>query len=214
MTDEIEAFTEGSKAVQEVAKTAGKVIDLTSDLGAYLGKVVGGVPSDLVGLLGGDYVGQLRIRNLDKCVRKTKKIIEERNTETEPVSLTIAVPILKAAENESREELQNLWARLLANAMDSKRSATVRLEFIQIIQQLNPLDAMILDHLNQTDRSAVINTRDVLMSRYQLPESTVIVSLQHLTTLQLAHRADQGGGVPQRFAISYLGTELCQACKE
>jgi Abortive infection alpha len=214
MTDEIEAVTEAAKAIQEAAKTTGKAIDLTSDLGKYLGKVVGGVPSDLVGLLGGDYLGQLRIRNLDKSIRKTKKIIEDRKAETEPVSLALAVPILKATENESREELQDLWARLLANAMDKKRSATVRLEFIQIIQQLNPLDAMILDHLNKIDRSAVTNTRDVLMALYQLPESRVVVSLQHLTNLSLIHRADQGGGVPQRFVISYLGSELCQACKE
>jgi hypothetical protein len=213
MSDDIEAITESAKAVVELAKTAGKAIDLTSDFGAYLAKILGEVPADLIGLLGGDYLGQVRTRNLDKCVRKTKKIIDDRNAETEPVSLSIAIPLLREAENESREGVQDLWARLLANAMDRERSDQVRLEFIETIKQLNPRDALFLDYLDKFPRGSPSgNTRDELMSKFGLPESAVIVSLQHLVRLELAHNLDQGG-LPQKFTISFYGTELCKACQ-
>src|SRR5207302_1314472 len=101
---------EQAKAIQEVAKTTGAALELTGKAGAYVGWVLGTVPADLVGVLGGDWLAQVRIRNLARYWERTKEILGDRGmTETTAVSPSIAVPLLQAAADESREELQELW---------------------------------------------------------------------------------------------------------
>ncbi|WP_456739226.1 Abi-alpha family protein [Bradyrhizobium sp. USDA 4471] len=57
----------------------------------------------------------------------------------------IAVPLLEASQGESRESIQDLYAALLANAMDSRFAGDVRPEFIEIVKQLQPIDAVVLE---------------------------------------------------------------------
>lgn len=59
----------------------------------------------------------------------------------------MAIPLLKAAQDESRDEIQELWARLLSNALD-KDMTPIRRVFIDILQQLEALDAQILQKLS------------------------------------------------------------------
>jgi hypothetical protein len=88
-------------------------------------------PEDAVGLVLGDplhFVRTVIARTLDQLI---SKIFERRGvTDTQPVSPSLAIPLLRAAYDESRPELQQLWADLIAAAMDPKRSGRVRLSFI------------------------------------------------------------------------------------
>jgi hypothetical protein len=58
----VEPITAASNAIAETAKTAGNAVDLVRDLGAFVAKVLGDVPANLVGL-GGDHIAHVRIRN-------------------------------------------------------------------------------------------------------------------------------------------------------
>ena len=84
MSNEIEAVTEGARAVQEVAKTTGKALDAAQEGGAYLSRMLGTVPEDVVGLLGGDLLRQYRIRNWDRISQKTFDKLDQRGIETTP----------------------------------------------------------------------------------------------------------------------------------
>jgi hypothetical protein len=57
---------------------------------------------------------------------------------------SIAIPLIDAALNEDREGLKQLWAKLLAVAMDSRRATLVRPSLIELLKNLDPLDARIL----------------------------------------------------------------------
>jgi hypothetical protein len=59
------------------------------------------------------------------------------------------IPLLSAAQDESREELTDIYAKLLAAAADPKRKGTFRREFIEVAKQLDPLDALVLDKLQE-----------------------------------------------------------------
>jgi hypothetical protein len=63
----------------------------------------------------------------------------------EEISPSIAVPLIEAAADESREELAELWAKLLAAAADPARKGRVRLEFATTLKQMDPLDAKVLE---------------------------------------------------------------------
>jgi hypothetical protein len=68
--------------------------------------------------------------------------------ETKPATLSIALPILQGAADEDRDELVDLWARLLANAMDPKLNS-VRHSFIDAVKRMDPLDAVVLRYIHE-----------------------------------------------------------------
>ena len=102
---------EQAKALQEALKTL-------RGFGGFIDKVLGSVPEDVVGLLGGDWLRVRRAENMARMMHKAKERLEARDVkDPQPANLKVALPILHAAADESREKLQVLWARLLANAM-------------------------------------------------------------------------------------------------
>jgi hypothetical protein len=85
-------------------------------------------------------VAAARERRLDAITRKTKQILHDRDVkEQQELPEDIAIPLLEAAQGESREELQELWARLLANAMDPERAQDVLPDFITTVSRLQPI---------------------------------------------------------------------------
>ncbi len=63
MSDESEPVIAVAKAVEESAKTGRALIEAGSNLARFAGKALGTVPEDTIGLLGGDYLRKLRLRN-------------------------------------------------------------------------------------------------------------------------------------------------------
>jgi hypothetical protein len=63
------------------------------------------------------------------------------------VALALALPLLQGAADEDRDELTDLWARLLAAAMDPNRSRRVRQSIVEAVKRMDPLDAIIVSHL-------------------------------------------------------------------
>ena len=138
-----------AKATEEAAKTAGKALEIAHDTGGYLSRVVGDLPANTVGLLGADWLRERRVRNLDGLRRRTTEILRERDVKS-PIELSPnqATELLTAAQDESRKELADLWARLLANAMDPNMN-NVRHSFIAMIKEMDPLDAVVLRFLSE-----------------------------------------------------------------
>ena len=151
MGDEIEAVTETAKAVQEVAKTTGKVVDATQAAGAYLARMLGTAPEDVVGLLGGNYLRDLRISIWSKIGQRTFEKLDERHIEKpRPLNAKLIEPLLDAASAESDETLQEMWADLLANAMDPNKDTSLRLVFIETLKSFEPLDALLFQRVGKT----------------------------------------------------------------
>ena len=91
-----------AKAVEESAKTAGKALDT-------LNKVIGDVPSDLVGVLGGAWLYEQHICIKDKLRRRTEQLLRERDVqELAEVSPNIAIALISGAREEADEELAEL----------------------------------------------------------------------------------------------------------
>jgi len=146
MSDEIEAFKEGAKAAQEIAKTTGKAIDATSALGRFVAKMLGTVPEDVVGLAGGDYIRIKRMENLATAFLKAQERLASRGVEEpDPIDLKYTQPLLEAVSEESDETLQEMWANLIANVMDPNHPAKLQRIFIETVRQLEPPDAKILN---------------------------------------------------------------------
>ena len=142
---------EAAKAAQEVSKFGTKAIESGEKLGSFLARVFGTLPEDVVGVVGGDWLHHIRIRNVVRLAQRTEEILKERgiSDRTQPLSPSIAIPLLHAAQDETRDELRELWARMLANGMDPKKSGAVRQSVIATVRVLDPLDAVVLERAYQ-----------------------------------------------------------------
>ena len=80
-------------------------------------------------------------------IKKAKKQLEDERVAEPDAPPSLAIPIMIAAADESRDELLDLWAALLAAAADSGKSNAFRLKFIEVVKRMDPLDPLVLRRL-------------------------------------------------------------------
>jgi Abortive infection alpha len=151
-------------------------------------------PEDLLGLLVGDQVKAKRIERIEMLWRQTRERLGDRGVaDPEAPSLKYAIPILQAAADEENEELEDLWSRLLAAAMDPSRRDAMRQSFIQAVKQMDPMDALVLKAVREAGGTSwEPNRRAWVASKLKCSTDEVIVSFAHLNRLDCIS-ADVGG---------------------
>jgi hypothetical protein len=196
MTNEV--FDPASaKAIEEAAKFGSKAIDAGTGLGAYLDRVVGKLPDNLIGCLA-DWIEHVRLRNGAALWARTNEIFRERGvTKRIDVSPSVLLPLLAAAMDEDRAELKELWAKLLAAAMDPNRAEFVRPSLITLLKQMDPLDALVLERLTAGGLSTNLSTSandvaDQLAEELGVSRDDAYFSLEHLGELGALHSSRVG----------------------
>jgi hypothetical protein len=194
-----------SDAQAEAFKEALKTLQ---GAGGFLREMLGTVPEDLVGLLGGDWLKARRAENIIRILVKAHLRLERGGIKPEPASLSISLPILRAAADESRDELQDLWASLLAAAADPNRSNSFRNGFIDVIKKMDPLDAAILKIAQSFPADIDRNVRDTIVKQLQCGRDAVAVSFLNLEKLGLLEKKSSSGR-----SLTPLGREFLRTLK-
>jgi Abortive infection alpha len=201
---------EQAKAVQKLADFGTTVVEEGGQLARYVGRVLGTAPHDAVGIVLGDPLHFVRTAIAAKYDELLTRVLRSRNVSPQPVSPSLAIPLLRAAYDESRPELQELWAHLIASAMDPRRASSVRRSFIDTLQRFDPLDARMLRELfGIFPGDGGPNTRDYLTRVLSCSPNEVEVSFLNLETLRCAYRGHPG---TPNFTITPYGIELVKAC--
>lgn len=174
---------DSARAIEETAKAAAKAIEAAVQTGKYVGEVLGDLPHDLVGIMG-DWVKDRRARIWARLSADTERILRERKVENrEDVSPSIAIPLIAGAINEDRDGLKELWAKLLANALDPSKAHLVRPSLIELFKQLDPMDALILQRLVPTPPPGP-ELGGALSLDLKVSRDEVMLSLEHLWDLK------------------------------
>jgi hypothetical protein len=215
---------------QDLDQTAGKALEVVHDTGGYLRSVIGEVPADLVGVLGGAWLHERHIRLRDRLRRRTEQILLERDVqEAIELSPNMAASLIGAQE-ESREELAELWARLLANAMDPNMNS-VRQSFIDAVKRMDPLDAVVLGYIYERkikmvfiggypERFSTETTETQNISRaISRRDDEVEISIGHLNEISLVdeHSSMVDGEANEKYIrrarwVNATGREFFRAC--
>jgi len=175
---------ESAKAIQEAAKFLSKLVEAGAGVGHYLDRIFGRVPDNLVGYLGGDWLLEHRVRNAERLRAETEQIRRRRGTqETADISPSVAIPLVQAAIDEDREGLRELWAKLLANAMDPERTHLVRPTLINLLKKLDPLDARALQQMAEAPMGPPGDIADALSKRLGISRDEAFFSIEHLYEL-------------------------------
>lgn len=100
-----------------------------------------------VGLVGRDLVRYYRAEIQIRFFEKFKRICEQGHINLKHVALPLLFDIVQRGTIEENEELQDLWANLLANAADSRSEILVKTAFPDILKQISRDEASYLDEL-------------------------------------------------------------------
>jgi hypothetical protein len=190
---------------QETAKIASQLLPALRD-------ALGNVPSDLVGLLGGDLLRHARIRNWSKLEEKTRRILKERGVNEDSigeVSPAIFIPIVTTAADENREELLELWSKLLAAAADPARCNAVRKSFVSALRDFDPIDALVFHQIWKTSGGGSPTMRDYIAGILQVGTDSVTISFENLARLQCVANPQAGALHPGNDpSLTSFGREL------
>jgi len=219
-------MSDESKAVEEVAKATGKAIDATREFGGFISKYVGGTVEEAMGIVE-DRLKYLRWERQIRLSERANAFLNERGLAqpSRQVPLRIAIPLLQGGSLEEDDWLQDRWATLLVNAADASTQVEVRRAFISILEDLTPLDAMVLEKIYALDRGADLDKEvwtthlpdRVTVSRPERenlnPPTNVQVALGNLARLGLVTTAMTWGGAAIFSCVyrTFLGCEFLRA---
>jgi len=114
------------------SSTIEKGLDLAKE---FLGKLISPTIEE-VGLLFADKVKYYRFKNQVKVLLKAKEYVERHNIAVKEIPLKILVPFLDNASLEDNEDLQEKWAKMLANMVDSNTNLQNQI-FPYILSQIS-----------------------------------------------------------------------------
>lgn len=110
---------------------------------------------------------------------ETKKLLEHKLQNVEPEKIVtpeayVAVPAIQAISySMDSEELRNLYANLLAKAMNSDTKDSVHPSFIEIIKQMSPIDSLIFKIIMEREENPILN---LCYGNDMMTESLLLVS--------------------------------------
>lgn len=222
-------MSDEAKAVEEVARTTGKAVDATRQLGGFLARFLA-PPLEQVSEMATDWLGQRRFERQVRLAERTVEFLTERGLDrpTRAVPPSIALPLIEEASLEEDDWMQDVWAQLLANAADASSGVEIKRAFVAMLSEIGPLEVRILETLyeipegDQTHGIMTVRLPDEAYARASsrggleragLP-AEVDVALGNLVRLGCISAAGTlGGGVT--LSVVYqtpLGRAFVEAC--
>ena len=139
--DEEELIKEAVKLVPEVYKDLAK--PAIQEVGSVGGRTAKALLFPIRGLLWGwEKIEEVVINGVEE---RLAKVPDEQRKEPEP---EIAVPLMQALTYTAQNEtLREMYLNLLANSMDTSKEKDVHPSFVELIKQMNSLDAKVFERL-------------------------------------------------------------------
>ncbi len=220
-------MSDSSEAVTEIAKTAGKGIDLASRMGGFIAPLIKGPIEQGMGIFE-DKLKYTRWENQVRLMLRAKEFMNEIGLEgvQRAIPLKFAVPLLQGAAMEDDHSLQDMWAKLLVNAIRDDGIELKRV-YIDILERLSPLEAKILEKLyslpfseyrHRTFITRLLPDDIEALTDFHFEEfllnSTVELALINLARIGCISpdRTLGGGEVYTTINLTFLGSNFYAAC--
>ncbi|MDF7810915.1 Abi-alpha family protein [Hymenobacter sp. YC55] len=141
----------------------------------FINKMLGPA-ADEIGLMLGERVRLFRLQNQFKLFRAAQQMLTVAGIEPKQVNLKLLLPLMEGASVEEDEVLATKWAALLANAATHQGDMLVEPSFADVLRQLTPVQAQILDELYKQVNGA--HLQDEAWGRQTLNERQVREALK------------------------------------
>jgi hypothetical protein len=142
MTDDLLDF---GKQAKDIADAANVSVDAVTKLGTFVDNIFGNAVKNGLGLIG-DKLAYYRLERAIELQQKVEKRLKEKGIDAKKyIPVSFGLPIFERATIEEDDNLQQLWANLLANSLDPKYGGKITRNFVTILSDIEPIDARILD---------------------------------------------------------------------
>ncbi len=142
-----------------------KSIDMAKQ---FLDKLVSPAVEE-AGLLLRDSVAMWKFKNQVRILNKARSYCEKNNVSTKVISLKLLCPLLDGAALEEDETLQDKWAILLSNMIDSEQNIQNHV-FPYILGQISTNEFMFLERVLQDKRDRINKlTEELIKFRSEKP---------------------------------------------
>ena len=119
---------------------------LVKPIADLVDKLAGPMATEIGSTLG-DTARVYRFKRAVKLFEEVKKIAEEAGFEPQAVRPKLLLPVLDHASIEDDDDMGTRWAALLANAANPDADVEVEASFPEILNQLSPDQAKLLDRI-------------------------------------------------------------------
>ena len=218
-----------ARAVEAVAKAWGISVEAVRAAGSFLAHLSKSPLTQMFGLIG-DKLAYRRYEEYLAFSEKTQRYMEERSLtfdNSKAVPLKIAIPVLESASIEDNDDIKDIWARLITNAMDPSVTFNIKHAYVSVLKDIDILEAKILNELCKNRfkaRAYGVYTKDIpnsyLYSRptgnmgENKPSRDVELALSNLVRLRCLTPAQMAGGGDSvaHVHLTSFGEALVEAC--
>jgi hypothetical protein len=218
---------EEAKAAQEIAKAASQGINALEKTGGYLSKYIDGPLEQAVGIVE-DRLKYYRWERKIRLFDRANEFLKNRGmtSPTAPVPLKIALPILEAGSIEDDDDIQDIYAQILANAADIKFELKIKRTYIDVLQNLSGLEIDILRKIYSLNFEEIWNDgvwttklptsilREQPEQENLRPPKDIEIALANMFRFGLINRGSTHGGgeIYSRVTPTLFGKEFVQIC--
>ena len=120
-----------------------------------------------VGLLFADKIQYFRLKNQINIIIKAKKFIEDKDITIKELPIKILAPLLEECSLEDNEELQDIWAKMLANLVDSNKNLQNNI-FPFILSQLSIQEYKALENFISLEKDSATKYQEYASLKLEL----------------------------------------------
>lgn len=209
-----------AKAVEKGSEAATEAMKAGRDVGGFLAPAL----RPLVGMLG-DQFAVWRTKRQVRLAERYLDFMRDRNltVATRDIAPAFLLPLIDRASIEDSDDLQDVWAMMLANAADADSGAEMRSAFVSMLAEMTHLDVVILAKLDAARSDPELKgflPTSMLPKQVGdngsglVPTGPVGVSLANLGRLGCIHPTTGIGGwfAYGRVTVTDLGKAFVAAC--
>ncbi len=132
----------------KLTSTTALMVQAVRDLGGWFGKHLDGPASEVAGILQ-DRLKFARAARVVRLAERFKLELDAVGHAATMVSLppNFSLPALEEGAMEEDDDLQDMWARLLANACDPATGVNARRSYITMLREMTTFDAMVFESI-------------------------------------------------------------------
>jgi hypothetical protein len=138
-------------------------------------KTIAGPAAAELGLALQDKVKEYRFKRQVRFFTTVKQLCADAGIKPKAVNLPLLMDILDRASMEPDDELQDLWAHLLANAADPEYNGLITTAFPNILKQLSKNEALFLEDLHKCRKGRYLAEGFAVLVRTMLHKEPVFI---------------------------------------
>ncbi|MBL0147105.1 MAG: DUF4393 domain-containing protein [Chitinophagaceae bacterium] len=171
--------------IEKISEPVNKVIDFVSD-------IIKPPVKEIIDTLFTDNVKYWRFKNQIRLLQKAEKYVKAKGINPKKIPIKTLVPLLEYSSLEEENSLKEMWTKLLVNSIDPLNTSLNQNIYIEILKQMSPHDAKILEFINKKVKHSDLNFRinfvsfEIIIKKFEaIPEKECYLILENLARLQL-----------------------------